>query len=185
MSYLLRHASDSGMDASGWVALPDLLARLKCNPTEEEVLHVIETNDKKRFVLGETLDGRTAVRAAQGHSVALEAPILARITSLEQLPGPAVHVTSADGWEAIRADGCLRHMSRTHIHFATAAAHLRKNSWVAIALLLDLPAALAAGHAFWQAANGVLLTEGPLPLEFVRQVSLTEVEWGRQLLRTD
>lgn len=52
---------------------------------------------QKRFVLGEGLDGRAAVRAAQGHSVALEAPILAHITSPEQLPGPAVHVTRSVG----------------------------------------------------------------------------------------
>lgn len=44
-------SADSGMDASGWVALPDLLARLQCKPTEEEVLHVIETNEKAWSIL--------------------------------------------------------------------------------------------------------------------------------------
>lgn len=57
---------------------------------------------QKRFVLGEALDGRPAVRAAQGHSVALESPILEPVTLPEQLPGPAVHVTSNDGWAAIQ-----------------------------------------------------------------------------------
>lgn len=77
----------------------------------------------------------------------------------------------------MQADGCLRRMSRTHIHFATSAAHLRKNR-VAVVLQVDLPAAAAAGHTFFQAANGVLLTEGPLPLEFVRRVAPKDVDWG-------
>jgi 2'-phosphotransferase len=76
-----------------------------------------------------------------------------------------------------QADGFVRRMSRTHIHFATAAAHLRKNSWVAVALLLDLHAALAAGHTFFRAANGVLLTEGPLPVGYVSEVSPQDIDW--------
>lgn len=62
---------------------------------------------QKRFVLGEALDGRPAVRAAQGHSVALECPVLEPVTSAEQLPGPAVHVTSTDGWAAIQVSAGL------------------------------------------------------------------------------
>ena len=38
--------ADSGMDASGWIALPELIARLDCNATEAEVLAVIDTSDK-------------------------------------------------------------------------------------------------------------------------------------------
>ena len=78
----------------------------------------------------------------------------------------------------MQADGFLRRMSRTHIHFATAATHLRKNSWVAVALQLDLPAALAAGHPFFRAANGVLLTEGPLPVNLLRQMAPQDIEWN-------
>jgi 2'-phosphotransferase len=78
----------------------------------------------------------------------------------------------------MQADGLLRRMSRTHIHFATAAAHVRRNSWVAVALQLDLPAALAAGHTFVIAANGVLLTEGPLPVQYLHEVSPQDIDWG-------
>jgi RNA 2'-phosphotransferase, Tpt1 / KptA family len=84
---------------------------------------------------------------------------------------------------SMQADGVLRRMSRTHIHFATAAGHLRRNSWVAVALQLDLPAALAAGHTFFRAANGVLLTEGPLPVSFVRQVAPEDIEWDSAVLQ--
>lgn len=78
----------------------------------------------------------------------------------------------------MQADGLLRRMSRTHIHFATAAAHLRRNSWVTVALQLDLPAALAVGQLFFRAANGVLLTEGPLPVQYVHEISLQDIDWN-------
>lgn len=44
--------ADSGMDASGWVALPELIARLDCNATEAEVLAVIDTSEKVCNALG-------------------------------------------------------------------------------------------------------------------------------------
>lgn len=34
------------MDASGWVAVPELIASLRCKPTEAEVRCVVETNNK-------------------------------------------------------------------------------------------------------------------------------------------
>jgi hypothetical protein len=40
------------MDASGWIALPELLDRLDCNATEAEVLAVIDTNDKVKSAFG-------------------------------------------------------------------------------------------------------------------------------------
>ena len=64
---------------------------------------------------------------------------------------------------------------RTHIHFATAAALLRPAC--SVALVLELPAALAAGHAFWRSLNGVLLPEGPLPTAFVAARPAAEVPW--------
>ncbi len=38
--------------------------------------------------------------------------------------------------------GELRRMSRTHIHFATAGLHMRRNAWADVLLLLDLNRAL-------------------------------------------
>lgn len=36
----------AGMDASGWVAVPELIASLRCKPTEAEVRCAVETNNK-------------------------------------------------------------------------------------------------------------------------------------------
>lgn len=47
-------------------------------------------------------------------------------------------------------------------------------------LCVALQEALAAGHAFFLSANGVLLCEGPLPVQFVQEVPLQQLEglWG-------
>lgn len=66
------------------------------------------------------------VLPAQGHSVQLESPILEPVTSAAQAP-LALHVTGDDAWAAIQQDCCLRRMARSHIHFATAAHHVRCN----------------------------------------------------------
>jgi hypothetical protein len=121
------------------------------------------------------------IRAAQGHSIQLDAPVLEPVTSAGQV-ALAVHVTSPDSWAAIQASGELRRMSRTHIHFATSAAHMRGNSWATVILRLDLEGALAAGQRFCLSANQVLLCEGPLPVALVKQVQLGELpeEWQQE-----
>lgn len=43
-------------------------------------------------------------------------------------------------------------------------------------VLLLLQDALSAGHTFCLSANGVLLCEGPLPVQFVREVSAQELQ---------
>jgi 2'-phosphotransferase len=135
---------------------------------------------QKRFVLDEEAQP-PRIRAAQGHSIQLDAPELEPVASAGQV-ALAVHVTSPDGWAAIQASGELRRMSRTHIHFATSPAHMRGNSWATVILRLDLAAALAAGQRFFLSANRVLLCEGPLPVALVQQVALAELpeEWQQE-----
>ncbi len=84
---------------------------------------MVSANDKQRFVLDESTDP-PRIRAAQGHSVQLEAPVLEPVTSASSVP-LAVHVTSREGWEGIQGSGTLLRMARTHIHFATQVCVLR------------------------------------------------------------
>jgi 2'-phosphotransferase len=42
--------------------------------------------------------------------------------------------------------------------------------------MLLLQDALSAGHTFALSANGVLLCEGPLPVQYVREVSAQELQ---------
>ncbi|GAX84872.1 hypothetical protein CEUSTIGMA_g12293.t1 [Chlamydomonas eustigma] len=186
MSRVLRHhPPPGGMDAQGWVALSILIKHLKSRPTEAQVRQVVESNDKKRYVIDDSSEP-PRIRATQGHSVQLEDPILQPVLDHSQL-NLAIHVTSKEGWEAIQACGELRAMARTHIHFATEPEQLRGNKWVAVALRLDLQAALASGHAFGLSSNGVLLCEGPLPVRFVAELLPEDVnglpeQWRQKLV---
>jgi hypothetical protein len=64
---------------------------------------VVSSNDKARFVLDDSVDP-PRIRAAQGHSVPLEAPVLEPVTDAAAVP-LAIHITSAEGWEAIQVRG--------------------------------------------------------------------------------
>ena len=110
------------------------------------------------------------IRATQGHSVALDAPILRPVISVEDV-ADAVHVTSTEAWQLIQQDGFLRRMSRTHIHFATTRALARANRWATVCIRLRLHEALADGIPMFLSSNGVLLIEGPLPVKYLEVIS--------------
>eukprot|EP00775_Hariotina_reticulata_P004669 gene4669-4922_t len=167
------------MDEQGYVEAPVLLQHMRSKPSWEELQEVVASCKKQRFVLDELSDP-PRVRAAQGHSVVLAAPVLQPITDASSIPC-AIHATSKDSWDAIQASGELRRMQRTHIHFATQPDLLRNNRWAAVKLKLKLAEALAAGRQFFLSTNNVLLTEGPLPVEFVEEMEGSGIDtlvWG-------
>eukprot|EP00210_Caulerpa_lentillifera_P004090 g3902.t1 len=172
ISYLLRHTSLPQRDPHGWVDIPDLQEKLKHPTSYENIKHVVETNDKKRFVLDES-SIPPRIRAAQGHTVQLEDPILEPVTDPETIPF-AIHVTSEQGWIGIQTSGALEKRSRTHIHFATSLVHLRKNAWATVYLKLDLLGAMNEGIHFFLSTNRVLLTEKSVPIRYLSQISERE-----------
>lgn len=78
----------------------------------------------------------------------------------------------------MQRDGYLRRMKRTHIHFATKQTLGRKNSWANCFLKLDTERALADGVALYLSTNGVVLCEGPLAVQYVREVTDPADVWG-------
>lgn len=78
-------------------------------------------------------------------------------------------------WEAIEASGELRRMNRAYIHFATQTNHMRQNTWANLNLKLDLAQALQEGHKFFLSANSVLLTEGPIPLKYLKPINKADL----------
>lgn len=110
------------------------------------------------------------IRATQGHSISLEAPILQTVTEASAVP-VAVHLTRPETWQLIQEDGFLRKMGRTHIHFATKPSLARTNRWASCFLKLDVERALEDGVPLQLSSNGVLLVEGPLPVKYVAQVA--------------
>ena len=126
------------------------------------------------FVQVELEHAPPRIRATQGHSFQLEEPVLTPITDPAQVAA-AVHVTSKETWRVIQQDGFLRKMARTHIHFATKRVLARTNTWADCFLQLDVEQAVADGISLYMSTNGVLLCEGPLPVNYVKQIE--ELPW--------
>lgn len=171
--YLSRHLRhDPGrigitLDPQGWVPVDELLAALARHDvrlSRQELEHVVATNDKRRFALATSADGRTRIRASQGHTVAvdLDLPAVA--------PPPVLyHGTVARSLPAIRAEG-LRPMSRHHVHLSPdrdTATRVGARRGRPVILTVDAHAMHRAGHAFHRSANGVWLTAA-VPPAFLR-----------------
>lgn len=177
MSIILRHRAPlKKIDRSGWMQLNDLQECMKkTNPTFEELQEVVEKDMKGRFVLEETCEKTCArFRATQGHTIYLETPILEKVNSSTKI-NVAVHATTEEAWELIQNSRYLLRGNRTLIHFATQRRHLRRNKKIKIFLLLNLQDAQNAGHVFMLSTNGVLLCEGPLPVQFVQSVKYEDL----------
>lgn len=85
------------------------------NITLQQIQHVVDTNDKKRYQLTE-IEGEYFIRANQGHSLkTVESKDL--LQEIQQDVSPVIHGTSAKAWESIKEQG-LSKMNRNHIHFA-------------------------------------------------------------------
>lgn len=81
LSYILRHGAAKEhlkMAADGYISLDAVLARPKLSkikmehggsPSQEDVMQVVETNDKKRFEVSQRESGQVFIRAVQGHSI--------------------------------------------------------------------------------------------------------------------
>ena len=119
LSRTLRHvARQQGIpqDDAGWCKIADILAKPPYTnmdvATEENILRAVDDNKKKRYELNAD---KTAIRAVQGHSVAVDVD-MAPVTR-DTLPPVLVHGTNAAAWPLIREHG-LNRMKRLHVHLA-------------------------------------------------------------------
>ena len=156
MAYVLRHDPGSiglTLGDGGWVPVDELVAAATRHGRRLDtamIERVLTAPGKRRY---ETRDG--LIRAAQGHSVAIDLGLEPR-----QPPPVLYHGTVARFLDSIFADG-LRRGSRTHVHLsadqetATAVGARRGRP---VVLVVDSAAMSAGGHEFFQAANGVWLT---------------------------
>ncbi|KAM8793764.1 tRNA 2'-phosphotransferase 1 [Eudromia elegans] len=165
LSYVLRHgALELGlpMGPDGFVPLAALRRFPPLAALSEAAARSLVANDPKgRF---ELRPRPLRMRATQGHSLPVPALELEPLVAPAQLPPTLAHGTRRRRWGAIRARG-LRPMGRLHVHLAPGLpgepgvrSGIRPDSEIAI--LIDGPAALAAGIPFFRSANGVILTPG-------------------------
>jgi len=162
LSFVLRHEPQAiglTLDSDGWADIDELIA---CATKHDHFMNrdllqvVVTTNEKKRF----TVEGNK-IRAAQGHS--------AKTVAMKHEPmiPPKVlyHGTATRFMESISKTG-LTKQQRHHVHLcedkATGIA-VGKRYGKVVLLKVDADAMFQTGHVFYQADNGVWLTDSVPP----------------------
>ena len=157
LAYLLRHRPQAAglvLDGAGWVEVDALLAALAAQGralTPAQLEAVVNAPGKRRF----ELDGGR-IRAAQGHSVAVELGL-----HPTEPPTTLYHGTVARFLDRILREGLLPR-GRTHVHLSPDVATAREvgaRRGEPVILTVDAAAAWREGHAFLLAASGVWLTD--------------------------
>lgn len=159
LSFVLRHSPEEigiVLDAAGWVRIDDLLAKARKAGRgfdRAALEEVVATSDKKRFTISE--DGRF-IRAAQGHSVKVELGHMPK-----EPPAVLFHGTAAASLDSIFATG-LEPRGRQQVHLSMdipTALKVGGRHGRPVVLTVAASDMWAAGQQFWQADNGVWLTD--------------------------
>lgn len=180
LSFVLRHRPDSigiSLDAQGWVLVDDLIAKSQAagtHFTRKDLLHVVETSDKKRF----SLSGDTQmIRAAQGHSVTVDLGL-----TPQEPPQILYHGTATRFVASILAEG-LKPKSRQQVHLSpdeATAQRVGQRHGKPTTLKVDALTMHRQGFKFFLADNGVWLTD-QVPPEFLivaQPLRKTDDHWG-------
>ncbi|QNA99488.1 RNA 2'-phosphotransferase [Massilia sp. Se16.2.3] len=164
LSFVLRHAPQAigiALDSEGWVEVSTLIeaaGRHGRSIDRALVDEVVRSNDKKRFAVS---DDGLRIRAVQGHSTTS-----VQLRHRESVPPPQLyHGTATRFLDAIREEG-LRPGSRHHVHLSpdhATAVEVGARHGKPVVLRVDAATMHADGLRFYQADNGVWLTESVPP----------------------
>ena len=168
LSLLLRHKPhllNLTMDDEGWINIDDIMSawsRKNWRPllSENELIRVVEENDKKRY----TLDlANRRIRARQGHSVEVD-------LGLEPVepPNKLFHGTVLKFLDDISVNG-LKKISRQHVHLSKdlkTATKVGQRRGKPIILTVESGRMHEAGYKFYMSENGVWLTD-EVPADFI------------------
>lgn len=115
LSLVLRHKPEViglHLDENGWADVEELqekCAKQNLAFTLEELDEVVETNDKKRFILNED---KTRIRANQGHSIDIDLAL-----KPQQPPEFLYHGTAETNLASIFEKG-IEKRNRQHVHLS-------------------------------------------------------------------
>lgn len=163
LCFVLRHRPQAlklTPDEFGYVKLDDLIAAFSEQKKEvslEELMYVVETDDKKRFSLSKDL---SSIRAVQGHSF----PVNEMSFSKETPPSVLYHGTASGNLESIFENG-LNPQSRQFVHLTdhietarlVGLRYAKKGSLVVLSI--DAEKLIELGYVFYKALNGVWLVK--------------------------
>ena len=160
ISYALRHnpkAYNLTLDASGWVAMDDLLSALNQKKNtqpvaEQDIAEMLDNSEKKRF---EIKDGR--IRAYYGHSIAEKIEL-----QPAQRPKVLYHGTTRRVVDKIKDEG-LNPRGRQYVHLSqeTETALLvgkRRDDWPVL-IIVDAERAWQDGIRFYHGNEMVWLAD--------------------------
>ena len=157
LSLVLRHKPETigvELDSNGWVDIDELLEALRTHDhtiTREQLVEIVETNDKQRFVV----EGNR-IRANQGHSIRVD-------LDLERRSPPSVlfHGTATRFLEPIGELGLLK-MNRQHVHLSRdipTASRVGVRHGKLVVLEIASGDMARDGHSFFCSLNGVWLVD--------------------------
>ncbi|CAH1790725.1 unnamed protein product [Owenia fusiformis] len=168
LSWLLRHGAEKmgfQLSEGGFLYIDDILTTEKfLGVSEEDIVRVVESNDKQRFAIQKhPKNGKLQIRANQGHTLEVEGLDLKPIENPSTYP-TVVHGTYLKSWDKIKTQGLSR-MSRQHIHLAPGEP---SDSGVIsgmrgscdLLIFIDLHKAMSDGLKFHLSANNVILSSG-------------------------
>lgn len=157
LSYILRHQPDSiGIELSdeGWANIKELIGKTsEFKLTRELINTVVETNDKKRFLISE--DGER-IKANQGHSIEVK-------LELEPVTPPDVllHGTAERFLDSILSEG-LTKQKRHHVHLSKTqktAMSVGARYGKPVLLKIDSKQMYEDGFEFFKTENDVWLVD--------------------------
>ena len=166
---MLRHNPEKiGLEIGeeGWVCVDELIENSTMNNmffTMEELIEVVETNDKQRFSFNED---KTSIRASQGHSVKVDLKLKAL-----QPPFVLYHGTVDDALDSISRDGLVK-MNRQHVHLSediTTATAVGSRRGKPIILHIEAKEMYNNGYKFYKSDNGVWLTDN-VPIKYINRL---------------
>lgn len=169
LSLILRHKPETvgiKLDAGGWANVDELLRGIKRsgkNISFADIEKVVAENDKQRFSFNAD---KTKIRANQGHSINVDVELEEKIP-----PTKLFHGTLEKNSASIEREGILK-MSRLYVHLSadieTAEKVARRRKGTPLIYEVDAAKMSAEGFIFYQAINGVWLTEHVPPKYIAR-----------------
>lgn len=159
VSKILRHRPHMAgltLDDNGWAPIDALLAgiaKLGVSLSHEELLEIVDTNNKRRFRIS---DDGLRIRASQGHTVEVDLGYRPA-----EPPELLYHGTAEKNLASIQAEG-LDRMRRTHVHLSEdpkTARDVGMRYGKPIVLKIQARRMYEDGREFFLADNGVWLTD--------------------------
>jgi putative RNA 2'-phosphotransferase len=170
LSLVLRHKPDEIgviLDSNGWANVQELLTKLQAKEISinfETLQKIVESSDKQRFSFNQDL---TKIRANQGHSIAVDVELVAKIP-----PDILYHGTTSRFLDSIMESG-LQKMQRLHVHLTHDIEIAKKvgirHGKLAI-LKIDAKSMQQESFIFFCSENNVWLCDN-IPSKYISKIS--------------